>query len=134
MIDKSHFTFSHNIAIMLAKEKQAYPIPIDEWDRLKIQIKDIKEYVDVFFTISSVLLSIAISAFLSVMALGVAEMGDDVSLPINIIVTWFIFAVSLSCGFATLFFSRSQRNKQKSRESEIVEYMEFIERGFKSDE
>lgn len=131
MTDRVNVTVSHDLAVMSAKEKQAYPISIDEWDRLKIQIKNIKEDVNIFYLFSSVSLGIAGSALLTATTLNIPAMGNNVSTPMPIIIAWFIFVTSSLCGSITFLFGHNQRAKQEIRGSEIVKYMEFIEERYK---
>lgn len=131
MANKSTFTVSNDLTILPPKEKQAYPIPTDEWNRLKIQIKNIKEDVNIFYLFSSVSLGIAGSALLTAMTLNIPGMGNDVSTPMPIIVAWFIFVTSSLCGSITFLFGHNQRAKQEIRGSEIVKHMEFIEERYK---
>lgn len=128
MTDEPKTIVSFDFVVMPAKEKQAYPIPSDEWNRLKAQIGSIKEEVNVFYLFSSVLLGIASSAFFTAIALDIPQKGNDVSMPI--VIAWFSFVTSSLCGLMTFFFGHSQRDKQELRGSGIVKQMEFIEKRY----
>lgn len=129
MIDKSNVKVSHDFVVLLAKEKQSYSISIDEWGRLKTQIKNIKEDINIFYILSSVSLGIAGSALLTAMTLNCPTMGNDISAPI--IIVWFIFITSSLCGSITFLFGHNQRSKQEVSGSAIVKQMELIEKTYK---
>ncbi len=130
MSDAPEIKMSQDFELIQPKKKMAYPIPIEEWDHIKLKIKNISDNANLYHTIGSILLGVSGSAFVAALTINVPINAN--SEPNNtIIIAWFVFISAAVCGILSLHFGKSQRLVQNSNTEDVIEQMELIEKRYK---
>ena len=132
MENESSFKMSQDYELMAPKKKKAYPILIEEWQHLKEKIQRIKDDANLYHTIGSILLGVAGSSLLAALTLDFPS-SESASIPMPIIISWFMFFTSFICGCLSIFFGRKQRKVQSTSCEEVIEHMELIEKRYESE-
>lgn len=112
--------------VLKPKSDQALPIPCNEWDSLKDNIRDATAEPWLFHTIGSVLLGAGIATAISVLT----GADSSQSSPNAVTVAWAAFAVCVLTGVACLYFAHKERGVHRAKARNVLTQMELIESRF----
>lgn len=126
MSEDQNFRMSQNYDIVPPQEKQAYPIPVDDWGYLREKVKGISDNANLYHTVGSVLFGVSGSAIVTALTL-------DTKISANLpIIAWAVCAVSFICGGLAFFFGREQRKVQRTCVNDVITHMDLIEKRYKN--
>ncbi len=129
MSEDSAFKLSQDYELVLPQKKRAYPILVEEWEHLKTRISNISDEANIYYTIGSVLLGIAGSAFITALTFN-EPVGKNGHMPFAILVAWSVCVGCTFCGCLTFYFGTRQKAIQHATASDVIQQMSLIERRY----
>ncbi|ATN01026.1 hypothetical protein CRN77_15360 [Proteus vulgaris] len=122
----SNFKISQDYELASLEKKQAYPIPKDDWDYLKLKMDSVRDDANLYHTIGSVLLGISGSALITALTL---KVDPDASIKT---IAWSVCICTAICGGLSCFFGSKQRKVQRVGIDDILAQMDLIESRYNS--
>jgi hypothetical protein len=120
-------TVSQSTKIRPAKECDAYPITIDDWNLLISKMKLIKETPNYYEMFGSLFVGAALSQVITIICGGYNNSGDE-----KHIIAWIIAAFSCVVGLLCFIFGIGTDKLKRERINDIVGLMNHIESRFNS--
>jgi hypothetical protein len=121
---------SQGYEVLKPKSDKAFPIPCNEWDVLKEQLKDLTTEPWFFHTTASLLLGAALATLI---AIWTGAISSTTVANANV-VAWAVVAVCAITGFATLYFAHKERGVHRAKAQTVLTHMRLIEERFEREE
>lgn len=117
---------SQGFEVLKPKSGQALPIPCNEWDVLKQNIKDATTEPWLFHTLGSVMLGASVATVVSILTGAVSNQSSSNT----IVVAWSVAVVFGLIGLACLYFAHKERGLHRSKAQNVLMQMTLIESRF----
>ncbi len=121
--EKSHYSFSQDFTVTPRKKTSAYPIDIQDWEKLKRDVESLEIETNVFQAFGYVLLGTSFSALITSIASTFQTEGSKY-------LCWGIFVVTLCTGLLSVFFANDKHKTQNLKPKTIIDQMNHIESRF----
>jgi hypothetical protein len=127
MTEKGGFRVSQDYAILEPKSGPAFPIPCEEWERLKSRLKKVSSPPWLYEACASVLAGISLTMLVNILT----DMLPDPKIHPNAsVVAWAVFVGSGVLAMAFFGFSVVGRRMRNVYVSDVIGDMELIEKRF----
>ena len=123
-LNNGNLQLTQDFRVLTPKSGQAYPIPCDEWDRLKDCIVKADDQPWFFRTFGFLLLGSALTTLITIL-LGPFAVGSRSRL-----IAWAVVAVTGISGLLCLLFSEIQRRDRKGQIRDVIVQMATIEKRY----
>lgn len=117
------FEVSQGYTVLRPRSGEAYPVPCDEWDRLKERLRLLATPPWFFQNVGSILIGAGLG---TAMQIGMGAFAGPQNTTDKVIASAIAIS-SLLCGALAWMFAHQQRNLKTIFASEIIAQMELIE-------
>ena len=117
---------SQGYDVLKPKSDHAIPVPCNEWDVLKKNIKDATTDPWFFHTTGSILIGASLATLISIVTGTISSQ----SIANAIVIAWAVTIVCGLTGIACLYFAHKERGVHRQRNQNVVEQMQLIESRF----
>jgi len=107
--------------------ESAYPIPVSDWEYLRMRVTQIPGTESLFHTIGSAVLGVTASALVAAKTLPTDQMICNTS---AVTLAWIIMWASLAIGILSLIFSHRQRKVQVVSAKLVTDEMDRLKRKY----
>jgi hypothetical protein len=128
---KESFQISQGYEIINPSPGKAYPILCKEWDYLKEKIGQIKDGINIYHTVGTLLIGASLTTIIGIFT-GRFSSTQSQEIPTSLIVAWAIFAVTIICGTISICFAHEKRKVNEIKASDIIKQMAIIEQRYQS--
>jgi len=124
------FQVSQDYEVLQPVSGKAYPILCEEWNFLKSKVEFIKDEVNWYHTIGSVLLGTALTTLVSNLSGAIPARNVSGDLSASIVISWSVFAVALISAIVFLCFASQKKQVTQGKSRDVLKQMELIEKRF----
>lgn len=122
-------TMSQGFEVLAPQSGKAYPIPCNEWDVLKSNIRELTFEPQLFHTAGVTLLGAGLSTLITIWTGAISTTLKNAE-----VIAWSVVAVCLVCGAACCLLALRERKLHRNRAGEVVTQMTLIEQRFERSE
>jgi hypothetical protein len=122
----SSVSFGHNYEVRVPKTASVYPIPCDEWQKIRNRVARLTDFTWLFQSLGFALFGTAASTWVTAKVGGL----DLVRFPNGMAWAWGIVAVSGVAGALCVFVAYREQRQKSERAADIVEDMEMLEKRY----